>query len=270
MYYCCGLTDKGRPEHNEDAFLIRGSVRTEGGVQTALSEPFVIGLCDGVSGEQAGELASRTCLELLAKIEYSSRVNLKRRILDIHTAIAEQSVMQKSTANMQTTLCGIAVDENEGLHCFNVGDSRIYRYRGGTLEQLSRDQTLVQMLYDEGSISVEEKKNHTHRHIVMPVIGNLEAEPKPEVIVYPDGMRSGDVMLLCSDGLSDYVTTFEMEEILAKPKPLPKRIQELVVLALANGGNDNITVEAVVRYPKEVPIPGMKPAEKAGSAAAEK
>ena len=77
-------------------------------------------------------------------------------------------------------------------------------------------------------------------------------------------------MLLCSDGLSDYVTTFEMEEILAKPKPLPKRIQELVVLALANGGNDNITVEAVVRYPKEVPIPGMKPAEKAGSAAAEK
>lgn len=258
MYYCCGMSEKGSPKHNEDAFLIRGIVRTEGGVQTALEEPFVIGLCDGVSGEQAGELASRTCLELLAKVEYSSRVNLKRRILDIHTTIAEQSVMQKSTANMQTTLCGIAVDENEGLHCFNVGDSRIYRYRGGTLEQISRDQTLVQMLYEEGSISIEEKKHHTHRHIVMPVIGNLEAEPKPEVIVYPDGMRAGDVMLLCSDGLSDYVTTFEMEEVLAKSKPLSMRIQELVALALANGGKDNITVSALVRYPDQVSIPGIQ------------
>lgn len=257
LYFCCGITEKGTRENNEDAFLIRGSVRTEGGVQTGLSEPFLIGLCDGVSGEQAGELASRTCLELLSQVDYSSRVNLKRRILDIHTTIAEQSVMQKSTANMQTTLCGIAVDENEGLHCFNVGDSRIYRYRGGTLEQLSRDQTLVQMLYEEGSISIEEKRVHAHRHIVMPVIGNLEAEPKPEVIVYPDGMRLGDVLILCSDGLSDYVTTFEMEEVLAKPKPLPKRLQELVVLALANGGKDNITVSALVRYPDEVSIPGI-------------
>ena len=234
MYYCCGITEKGTRENNEDAFLIRGSVRTEGGVQTGLSEPFLIALCDGVSGEQAGELASRTCLNLLSQIDYSSRVNLKRRILDIHTTIAEQSVMQKSTANMQTTLCGIAVDENEGLHCFNVGDSRIYRYRGGMLEQLSRDQTLVQMLYEE--------RVHAHRHIVMPVIGNLEAEPKPEVIVYPDGMRLGDVLMLCSDGLSDYVTTFEIEEVMAKPKPLPKRLHELIILALANGGKDNITI----------------------------
>ena len=92
----------------------------------------------------------------------------------------------------------------------------------------------------------------------MPVIGNLEAEPKPEVIVYPDGMRLGDVLMLCSDGLSDYVTTFEMEEVMAKPKPLPKRLQELVVLALANGGKDNITVSALVRYPDEIPIPGIK------------
>ncbi|MCQ2408290.1 MAG: protein phosphatase 2C domain-containing protein [Oscillospiraceae bacterium] len=257
MYYCCGITEKGSREHNEDAFLIHESVCTEGGVQNVLTEPFLMAVCDGVSGENAGELASRTCLEMLSTLEYNARVNLKRRILDVHTAIAEQSVMQKSTANMQTTLCGLAIDENEGLHCFNVGDSRIYRYRGGSLEQLSRDQTLVQMLYDEGTITVEEKKSHMHRHIVMPVIGNLEAEPKPEVIVFPDGMRTGDVMLLCSDGLSDYATTFEMEEILAKPKPLPSRLQELVVLALANGGKDNITVSALVRYPKEVQVPDM-------------
>lgn len=258
MYYCCGITEVGNRPHNEDAFLTEGIVYTEGCVESAVAEPFLMAVCDGVSGEQAGELASRTCLKMLAEVEYSSRVNLKRKILEIHTSIAEQSVMQKSTANMQTTLCGVAIDEGGGLHCFNVGDSRIYRYRGGTLEQISRDQTLVQMLYEEGSISVEEKKVHAHRHIVMPVIGNLDAEPKPEVIVYPDGMRTGDVMLLCSDGLSDYVTAFEMEEVLAKPKPLVKRLQELVVLALANGSKDNITVTAAVHYPDEVPIPGMQ------------
>ncbi len=257
MYYCCGITEVGNRPHNEDAFLLEGKVRTEGSIVTALAEPFLMAVCDGVSGEQAGELASQTCLKLLSELEYSSRVNLKRKILEIHTAIAEQSVMQKSTANMQTTLCGIALDEAGGLHCFNVGDSRIYRYRGGTLEQISRDQTLVQMLYEEGSISVEEKKVHAHRHIVMPVIGNLDAEPKPEVIVYPDGMRNGDMMLLCSDGLSDYVTAFEMEEVLAKPKPMPMRMQELVALALANGSRDNITIAAAVHYPDAVPIPGM-------------
>ena len=257
MYYCCAITEVGNRPHNEDAFLLEGTVCTEGSMLTALAEPFIMAVCDGVSGEQAGELASQTCLKLLSEVEYSARVNLKRKILEIHTEIAEQSVMQKSTANMQTTLCGIALDEDGGLHCFNVGDSRIYRYRGGTLEQISRDQTLVQMLYEEGSISVEEKKSHAHRHIVMPVIGNLDAEPKPEVIVYPDGMRSGDMLILCSDGLSDYVTAFEMEEVLAKPKPLQMRMQELVALALANGGKDNITIAAALHYPDEVPIPGL-------------
>ena len=155
--------------------------------------------------------------------------------------------MQKSTANMQTTLCGIAVDENEGLHCFNVGDSRIYRYRGGTLEQLSRDQTLVQMLYEEGSISVEEKKVHAHRHIVMPVIGNLDAEPKPEVIVYPDGMRNGDMMLLCSDGLSNIVSDLEMLEC-AKEFHEPEAIcRMLMSKALNRGARDNVTIVAVMR-----------------------
>lgn len=237
--------------------LLHHSVRTDGDLQIAEDVPFLAAICDGVSGEQAGDLASQTCLKLLSEVEYTARVNLKRKILEIHTEIAEQSVMQKSTANMQTTLCGIAVDENDALHCFNVGDSRIYRYRGGALEQISRDQTLVQMLYEEGTISVEEKKVHVHRHIVMPVIGNLDAEPKPEVIVYPDGMRNGDIMLLCTDGLSDYVTPFEIEEVLAKPKPLPKRLEELVMSALRSGGRDNITVIAVVRYPDEVPIPDM-------------
>ncbi|MCQ2417252.1 MAG: protein phosphatase 2C domain-containing protein [Oscillospiraceae bacterium] len=257
MYYCCGITEKGIRPHNEDAMMLGDIIKTEGMVQDVLSGPFLAAVCDGVSGENAGELASRTCLELLADTPYEARVNLKRRILEIHTEISEQSVMQSSTAGMQTTLCGIGIDENDVMHCYNVGDSRLYRYRNSTLEQISRDQTLVQMLYEEGTISIEEKNSHIHRHIVLPVIGNLDAEPKPEVSAYPDGMRSGDVMLLCSDGLSDYVTPFEIEEILARPKPLPQRVRDLVVQALSNGGKDNITILTIVRYPNEVPVPNL-------------
>ena len=184
MYYCCGITEKGAPEHNEDAMLLHHSVLTGGALQIGVDEPFLAAVCDGVSGEQAGEIASQTCLTLLAGIEYSRRINLRRTILEIHNKITAESRKQENTANMQTTLVGIAVDETHALHCCNVGDSRLYRYRAGSLEQISRDQTLVQMLYEEGTITSEEKKVHTHRHIVMPVIGNLEAEPKPEVIVY--------------------------------------------------------------------------------------
>lgn len=255
MYYCCGITEKGVPAHNEDALLLHRSVETAGSVKMGIEAPFLAAVCDGVSGEQAGELASRTCLEFLSAMEYSRKVNLKRTILDIHRQIIEQSRQEKETAGMQTTLCGLAVDEEHGLHCFNVGDSRLYRYRGGALEQLSRDQTLVQLLFEEGTITSEEKKSHAHRHIVMPVVGNPDAEPKPEVTVYPDGMRLGDILLICTDGLTDAVSDYEIARVLAGPKPLPDRLRELVQLALSSGGKDNITVAAVTRYPDEVKIP---------------
>ncbi len=262
MYYCCGITDKGIMPHNEDALLLHHTVRTEGAMQMMLPAPFLVAVSDGVSGEAAGELASRSCLEQLATVKYQKRINLRRRILEIHKAIAALSRDSDHAANMQTTLCGIAIDEHDEMRCFNVGDSRIYRYRHGNLKQLSRDQTLVQMLYDEGTITAAEKRVHSHRNIVLPVVGNLTEDPKPDVFVYPDGLRHGDVLLLCSDGLTDYVSNDEIEEIMARPKNLPTRLEQMVQLALSKGGRDNITIAAVVRYPKEVPLPIPPTAER--------
>lgn len=255
MYYCCGVTEKGIMPHNEDTLLLHHSVITDGARQIVVDAPFLFAVCDGVSGEQAGELASKSCLMQLSQVKYSKRINLKRKILEIHREIAEQSRKNAAVANMQTTLCGAAFDEDGAMHCFNVGDSRIYRYRGGVLEQLSRDQTLVQMLYEEGTITSEEKKVHSHRNIILPVVGNLDDDPNPEVTIYQNGLENGDVLMLCSDGLSDYVSNFEIEEILALPKKLPERLSMLVRLALDKGGKDNVTVAAVVRYPEGIPTP---------------
>ena len=255
MYYLCGITDKGIVSHNEDCMLLDKSVRHEGAMHMAVAAPFLAAVCDGVSGENAGELASQTCLKLLSAVRYSSKTDLCETVLTIHEGIAAQGERHRSTENMQTTLCGIAVDEFGRLSSFNVGDSRLYRFRAGTLEQISRDQTLVQLLYDEGAITSEEKRVHTDRNVVLPVMGNLRSEPQPAVISYPEGLCCGDLLLLCTDGLTDYATEHEIAEILSAPRPLPDRLEDLVDRALQKGGRDNITVIGAVRYPDGIEVP---------------
>lgn len=251
MYYCCAITDKGVRENNEDALLIHKSVLTEGVTEQLVAAPFIAAVADGVSSEHCGEVASLMCLELLKEVSYNSEVDLTETLADIHQKLTDYSSQQDDTANMQTTLCGIAVDEYEGLHTINVGDSRLYRYRRGRIMQLSRDQSLVQLLYEEGSITKEERQNHKHRNIIFPVLGNLSSTPDYDVRSDDECVQYGDVLLLCSDGLSDYVSTNEMEEILAMPKPLVRRLRLLTDLALENGSTDNITIIALMRMAEE-------------------
>ena len=255
MYYLCGITEKGIKPRNEDCMLLDKTVRHEGALHMAVNQPFLAAVCDGVSGENAGELASQTCLKLLSAVKYTGKTDLCEAVLSIHEGIAQLGERHRSTENMQTTLCGIAVDEFGRLSSFNVGDSRLYRFRAGTLEQVSRDQTLVQLLYDEGTITSEEKRVHAERNVVLPVMGNLRSEPKSAVITFPEGLCCGDLLLLCTDGLTDYATEHEIAEILSAPRPLPERLNELVDRALQKGSRDNITVLGVVRYPEGVAVP---------------
>ncbi len=247
MYYCCAVTDKGIRPHNEDAFMIHKTVLTEGVTESLVSAPFLTAVADGVSGEHSGELASSLCLKLLKDVSFSSKTDMTEALTDIHTKLAAYGCRQSETLNMQTTLCAIGIDEDGVLHSINVGDSRLYRYRSGCLTQLSRDQSLVQLLYEEGSITKEEKQTHIHRNIIFPVLGNISSIPKFDIHIAAEEVAFGDVLLLCSDGLSDYAESTEMEEILAMPKPLVRRLRLLADLALANGSTDNITIIAVTR-----------------------
>ena len=246
MYYCCGVTEKGVMPHNEDALLINDSVIDAGSSEQMLSEPFIAAVSDGVSGERSGELASKMCLELVRDIRYSSECKLDEELLAIHYKLAEYSESDPEMHNMQATLCGVAVDEENNILTFNVGDSRLYRFRGGRIKQLSRDQSLVQLLIDEGAITIEERKSHVHRNIIFPVFGNVKSAPKVDTVSLDGGMEYGDLLLLCTDGLSDYVSVLDIEEILEMPKSLKNRLHLLVNKALENGSKDNITVIAIV------------------------
>ncbi len=251
MYYCCAMTNKGIRPHNEDALLIHKTVLTDGVKECELSSPFLIAVADGVSGEQSGELASSACLRMLKDVSFSSHVDMEQKLFSIHAALAELGARQEDTRNMQTTLCAVGVDENEMIHSINVGDSRLYRYRNEHLQQLSRDQSFVQLLYEEGVISAEERQTHARRNIIFPVLGNLTEQPDFDIREHHEEIEYGDILLLCSDGLSDYVSKPEMEEILALPKPLVRRLQLLMELALKNQCSDNITIVALVRMPEK-------------------
>lgn len=246
MYYCCGITEKGNMPHNEDAMLVGKCVADSGAISCNLEAPFIAAVSDGVSGELSGEVASKMCLKMVGEIKYSRRVNLKQKLLDIHRQLGVYGVGSRDTLNMQATLCGIAVDESNGINIINIGDSRLYRFRGGHIRQISRDHSLVQMLYDEGSITREELRTHVHRNVIFPVLGNITSDPKIDVLPLEGGMKYGDVLLICTDGLSDYISPIEIEEVLDLPKSLPVRLEMLVKKALEKDCKDNITAVAVV------------------------
>ena len=251
MYYCCGVTEKGAMPHNEDALLIHGSVIDSGSSEQTVNAPFLAAVSDGVSGERSGEIASKMCLELLRDMGFSDSAGLEEKLLAVHRGLAEYSESDPETHNMQATVCGIAVDPDNRIYTFNVGDSRLYCYRGGRIKQISRDQSLVQLLIDEGAITTEERRTHVHRNIIFPVLGNIKSAPQIDVVELAGGIEYGDLLLLCTDGLSDYVSVLDMEEILEMPKSLKTRLHLLVDKALENGSKDNITVIAVVCCEKD-------------------
>lgn len=246
MYYCCGITDKGVMPHNEDAFLIGKTVADKGVSEQKLEAPFITAVSDGVSGEKSGEFASRMCLDYVRDIDFSEDMN--NSLIEVHNNIAEYSLNNPDLHNMQATLCGLFFRKDGSVTAFNAGDSRLYRFRSGHINQISRDQSLVQLMYEEGSITPEQRKTHARRNIIFPVFGNVDTVPKIDIIHIEDGMQYGDILLLCTDGLSDYVSSLEMEEILEMPISLHKRLSLLVRKALENNSADNITIIAIVYF----------------------
>ena len=242
MYYCCGITDVGTVrDHNEDAFLINKIVMDQAMLESELHTPFVTAVADGVGGEVGGEVASRLALNLLCALKPAENTDYEKKILDIHYAL-RKSGAENNNINMQTTLCALAVDKNGSACMINVGDSKLFRCRGGSIRQLSRDQSLVQMLYEQGEITADEKRTHKHRNVIFPVLGNIVEDPTVDVTPIEGGIQPGDLILICSDGLSDYITKGDFEETLALPIKLPKRLKALVELAKNGGSTDNLTV----------------------------
>lgn len=247
QYYICGLSDTGNyRKKNEDCLLINKNIINNGFYEATVSSPLISGVCDGVGSEKKGEVASHLALKALSELDFSSYTDMNEYITNIHNKIIAYSELSPlENRNMQTTLCCLTIDENDCPCCINVGDSRMYRYCDGNLTQISTDQSLVQFLHSTGKITEEEKSTHEKRHVIFPVLGNAKYSPLIQFKPMRMKISGNDIILICSDGVTDYVTYDELDICMSLDLSLAERIEALKELATDRGSTDNITIVAL-------------------------
>ena len=206
-----------------------------------LASPPVFVVADGMGGAQAGEVASRIAVDAFAEglpEDGSPEERLAAVALTANRRIYELAQTESERAGMGTTLTAAYLGEND-LAIAHVGDSRAYLFRGGELSRLTQDHSLMAELIRRGKLTEEEAADHPQRSIITRALG-----PEPEVDVdtwtYP--VRAGDVILLCSDGLTSMVSEAQVAEILRTHPELDRAAQALIDEANRAGGRDNITV----------------------------
>jgi serine/threonine protein phosphatase PrpC len=220
-------TDTGRQRRdNEDSAFARAPV-------------FVV--ADGMGGAQAGEVASRIAVEAFEQglpDSGSPEERLATRVREANAQIYERSRADRGRAGMGTTLTAAYVDDTH-VAIAHVGDSRAYLFRHGTLQRLTQDHSLVDELVRRGKLTEEQAAEHPQRSIITRALG---PEPDVEVDTWTYPARAGDVVLLCSDGLTSMISEERVRAILAEHDNLDEAGDELIREANEAGGRDNITV----------------------------
>ena len=222
-----GLTDVGRQrQSNEDSFY---------------EAPPVFAVADGMGGARAGEVASRMAVEAFGESpdhRTEPEALLERIARNANRRIYELARSDEAYRGMGTTLTAVIVDGRE-IAVGHVGDSRLYRLRGGAFEQLTDDHSLVGGLVRLGQLTPEEAEHHPQRSVILRAVG---VEANVEVDVVQHELEPGDVYLACSDGLTGMVRDVVITETLGMFSSLSEAAEMLIELANAAGGRDNITV----------------------------
>jgi serine/threonine protein phosphatase PrpC len=253
-----GRTDVGQiREHNEDNFLVADLTRKSRSLmetdreQRVAERGTVLGVCDGMGGAAAGEVASQLAVDIIyEKLTQgdapTNHDDLARRLVNaVEEAggrIFGEARADRTRRGMGTTATIAALLDNR-LFVAQVGDSRAYLLRGDKFVQISRDQSLVNQLIEAGQLTEEEAETFEHNNIILQALGT--AETVQVDLTYVD-LRLGDTLLVCSDGLSGMVRADEMREVLLSNREPFDACKELVDRANRAGGHDNITVIVAV------------------------
>lgn len=221
---------------------------------SAYAGPRLLALADGMGGHAAGEIASQFVVASLAGLDEDESGQdltgaLTRALAEGNEAIAAHVTAHPETDGMGCTATALLFDGRR-MGLIHVGDSRAYLLRDGNLSQITKDDTFVQSLVDRGELSADEAHNHPRRSLILKA---LTGEPVEPTAVTREA-RVGDRYLLCSDGLSDPVSTETISETLATGS-VDSAADRLVQLALRSGGPDNITVVVadVLDSPRDAP-----------------
>ena len=239
------LSDVGRVRRNNE--------------DSAYAGPHLLLLADGMGGAAAGEVASAAAVQVIRRLDTSNIAGpdmMEALAGAVHRAnekLSELVEEDPEREGMGSTVTALLFD-GEHLGLAHLGDSRAYRLRDGLLYQLSHDHTFVQSLVDEGRISKEEAFTHPHRNLILRVLdGRPDSDPDLEML----DVQAGDRLLLCSDGLPDYVSDQVIATSLADGTP-DSVVVELITHALEAGSNDNITC-VVADVVETTPASGDRP-----------
>lgn len=205
-------------------------------------------VADGMGGHQAGDVASEMAIdivktELLRELQTPVSADAYEAKIKDALSVANERIFSLSTDQPQLQGMGttvvLAVATREHVFIANVGDSRAYLYDGKALEQITEDHSLVTELVKTGQITVEESHEHPQRNVLTRALGT---EPDVNVDMYELAWDDGDMLMLCSDGLTGLVNDEQLQYIFKEENEIQKQIDWLVNKALEAGGKDNITV----------------------------
>jgi PPM family protein phosphatase len=263
-----GRTDVGLiREHNEDSFLFgdlvsgRSVTENDSPILRLEAVPSMMMVADGVGGSASGEIASSMATSIAYGYlrERWQRGGLRGTVIvadalqqalfSANKAIHAHAVNNRAHHGMGTTAT-LALTVNGMIYFAQVGDSRAYIVRDGKALQMTKDQSLVQRMVDAGKMTPEQAEKSEHRNIILQALG-------PEEAVVPeltrDRLIDNDVVVLCSDGLSNQVTSAEIAKMATEMKDLDSVCLALVERALETGAPDNVTVVAA-RFTTEKPV----------------
>ncbi len=244
-----GLTDKGKVRSdNQDCFIAE---------RVPAKKSLIVALCDGMGGHKAGELASNLSNRAFVSKVYAKLTSRVRRAPDYEAILLEAcreantisydySRFDEQFNGMGTTIVGGVINDNGNGYIINVGDSRAYHISPstGSIYQITRDHSLVEELMEVGAITKEQARNHPRKNVITRALGS---EPTVEPDYFEISLLPGDVLLLCSDGLSNTVTDLEILDYAMEYQDPELLCRSLMSKTLIRGAKDNVTIVAVVR-----------------------
>ncbi len=237
-YEIANATDVGRVRKvNEDYYGTRETLNGE-----------VVVVCDGMGGHAGGETASRLAVEsiiasLNSKLSADPLNALNEALLSANQVILDYARQHPELKGMGSTCVVLLLRDNCGYYA-HVGDSRIYLYTKNHLQQLTKDHSFVQSLVDAGAISPKDAESHPRKNEITNALG-LERMQPPTLGQKPCKPRQGDILLLCTDGLTGMVSDQQIQELLGAEMELYDKAKKLVQLANDADGIDNITLQLV-------------------------
>lgn len=230
--------------NNEDALLVgvplsQSAMHAPENLTVTGVQSFILGVADGIGGGNAGEVASRMVVEGMASLGFASTETIDRQLQDLNRSIYSQAMVDSKLTGMGSTIAGMAFADGASW-IFHVGDCRVYRVKDGFFQQLTEDDTTAQMLLKAGKLDLDSIRAVNQHAILQALGGRMEyTEIKPHVNDF--ALNSGGRFMVCSDGVTDFLTLDELENAVLPNLPVAECAKNIVELSSTKELKDNIS-----------------------------